>query len=484
MICLSDSQINDIGLGFVLDQINACTPFGTELVRKLKPFAPNEKEKLIEELDNIGKIKDTYNRQAYTKIFLILSKFKDIVPSIKKCSNLDYVLSEVELFELKNFLLDLEDLAEVFGTKQKDLGLSCVLPKSMSEALALLDPEGNGLRTFYIPDTATARLSEIRAEKRRLEEAIIASDNEESKGLLREKRLLTVSAEEDEELIIRRRLTAEISLYAEDFIDNASAIGRLDLLLQKGRLASEYRCVRPLISESEVSFVEIYNPYIKHLLKKNDKEFCPISVILNKGTSILTGANMGGKSVVLKTLTLNILLFQMGFFIFAEEAAVPLFDFTHLISEDLQSLDMGLSTFAAEIVKLNQITSDLEKGFCFVALDEFGRGTNPQEGAALVRALAKFLNDKNAVSILSTHYDNISSPEYNNYQVIGLKNLNIESLKRELIIKNQHLKEDNPGAIITDYMDYRLQKSDGKPPKDALNICKLLNLSDKITDLL
>jgi dsDNA-specific endonuclease/ATPase MutS2 len=213
------------------------------------------------------------------------------------------------------------------------------------------------------------------------------------------------------------------------------------------------------------------------MLKKRGKQFTPISITLRKGTAVLTGANMGGKSVALKTLTLNVMLFHMGFYVFAEKATLPMFDFVHLISEDLQSVDKGLSTFAAEIVKLQQISNDLARGFSFVALDEFARGTNPSEGAGLARAVARYLNGKNAVSILTTHYDNVSSPEFTNYQVIGLKNIDMDLLKQKILLAGV-----KSFALISEHMDYRLQESaeDSDPPKDAINICRLLNLSDDI----
>lgn len=480
MIYLPERQKEDIGLRFILDQCNMCTPYGTELLYKLKPFMPADKEKLMDELDNIGRIKSSYNENhdAFTKIFHVLLQFKDIRPSIDKCSkDSDYVLNEVELFEIKNYLLSLKELDEMFCRLQKVLHLTETLPQQMPQALALLDPEGGELRTFYIMDSATPKLYALRVEKRRLEDAIKSTNDDEQKQKLREERLLVVCGEEDEELLIRREMTEGLLGYTEDFFSNASAVGRLDLLLQKGKLAADNKTTRPKISESTVAFQGVYNPYIAYFLQKHDKEFTPISITLHKGTAVLTGANMGGKSVALKTLTLNIVLFQMGFYIFAERAELPMFDSVHLISEDLQSIDKGLSTFAAEIVKLQQISNDLGRGLSFVALDEFARGTNPSEGAGLVRAVARYLNNKHAISILTTHYDNISSPEFRNYQVIGLKNIDMNLLRQKILLAGV-----KSFSLISEHMDYRLQESgdDSDPPKDALNICRLLNLSDEI----
>jgi len=65
----------------------------------------------------------------------------------------------------------------------------------------------------------------------------------------------------------------------------------------------------------EINFIEAFNPEIKEILEKGAKVFTPVSIDLSSGATIITGANMGGKSVTLKTIVLNLLLGQMGFFV-------------------------------------------------------------------------------------------------------------------------------------------------------------------------
>jgi dsDNA-specific endonuclease/ATPase MutS2 len=185
---------------------------------------------------------------------------------------------------------------------------------------------------------------------------------------------------------------------------------------------------------------------------------------------MITGANMGGKSVALRTIVLNILLCRLGFYVFAKEAKIPLFDEVFLVCEDMQDFNSGLSSFGAEIIKFNEITSQIKSGFVFAALDEFARGTNPQEGAAVVRAAASWLAEKSGVCVMSTHYENVVPAAAGHYQVAGLSNLNFDKLPAEV------------GAIAR-YMDYRmLPAGSSPPPKDALNICRLLGLDKEILD--
>ena len=74
-----------------------------------------------------------------------------------------------------------------------------------------------------------------------------------------------------------------------------------------------------------------------------------------------------------------------------------------MVSEELQSVKQGLSSFGAEIVQMQNVVEHIEKEFCFVVLDEFSRGTNPHEGAALVRAVTKYLNTRPVIALLDVY---------------------------------------------------------------------------------
>jgi dsDNA-specific endonuclease/ATPase MutS2 len=182
---------------------------------------------------------------------------------------------------------------------------------------------------------------------------------------------------------------------------------------------------------------------------------------------------MGGKSVAVKTALLNVCLCHMGFYVFALSAKIPLFDDLCLISEDSQSTENGLSTFGAEIVKLNTVLEKVGEEYLFIVLDEFARSTNPEEGAAIVRASAKYLNMQRSISVITTHYDRIAEEGYGLYQVAGLKGVDFGELAKR--IKSGTV---NGVDLIADNMDYRIFKitKDSEPQRDALNICRMLGL--------
>ena len=97
--------------------------------------------------------------------------------------------------------------------------------------------------------------------------------------------------------------------------------------------------------------------------------------------------------------------------------------------------------------------------------DELARGTNPQEGARIMRALVKYLNNKKAICVLTTHYDGVSRLAKRRYRVIGLKDFDFDSVK------------GRAGALaVAQSMNYGLYEAPNEDecPKEAIGICKML----------
>ncbi|WP_396276516.1 MutS-related protein [Haloimpatiens lingqiaonensis] len=478
---LDESQKAQVGFQFIMDELNVMTCYGRDKKKNLKPFQRKDKEKLIYELDNLEKIIRglQVNEGEFGKIECAFCKVKDIRNSIKRCRELN-ILDDVELFEIKSFCSLIDDIIKALNNLQ--LNIPELYLEDLSGAFKLLDPENKHMPTFYIYDAYSSKLKEIRDKKRALEERILLEIDEEKIKVLKEERLNYVILEDGEEFKIRKRLTKELAAYVEKIDKDIYIIGFLDLLMAKGKLSIRYGGIKPIIcDEMRINLKNAVNPQIKELLEKKGKEFTPISVDLREGVSIITGANMGGKSVTLKTAVLNVFLASHGFFVFCEEAIIPIVDFIGFISDDMQSISKGLSTFGAEIIRLNSVIECAKRWQGFIVLDEFARGTNPKEGCYLVKALCRYLKKFNSVTLISTHYDGVVEKGMVHYQVIGLKNVNFEILKRKIDL--------NKGAsveIIQEHMDYRLERVSrkNKVPKDALNIATLLGIEDGIVDII
>ena len=473
-------QRDQIGFSFIMDKLGITTTYGFEQRKNIKPFKASEINELNHELNSLENVITSMrlNVEEYKQIGRIFCKFKDIRNSIKRCSEAE-VLDEVELYEIKYFSILVAELKSILDKLHLDI--EEVHLNSLEEITSFLDPQGNGIPTFYVYDEYSNALKFIRENKRQKEKEIFAAETQEKVSELKKQRLDFVIEEEEEELRIRKELTVQISKKARILNQNTKAIGKLDFLIAKANLSIAYNGTRPKICDDmKIHLESSFNPEVKEILEKSKKLFTPVSINLNSGTTIITGANMGGKSVTLKTIVLNLLLGQMGFFVFAKNAEFPILGFIHFVSDDMQSISKGLSTFGAEIIKLKEVVECAKRENGFIALDEFARGTNPKEGYYLVKSLSKYLTKLKSVSLISTHYDGVVEDNMEHYQVIGLKNVDFNALRCKIDLNKTHSVE-----IIQEHMEYKIEKvsKENKVPKDALNIAVLLGLEEEIVDI-
>ena len=179
-----------------------------------------------------------------------------------------------------------------------------------------------------------------------------------------------------------------------------------------------------------------------------------------------------------------------GCFVFARGAKVPLFDALELINQDLSDAEQGLSSFGGEILRFNEAAARLDKGFSFIAMDEFARGTNTEEGEAIARAAAGFLAGKNAVTLLTTHYDRTAQLARRHYQVKGLsaRETKEDDLLEEAAAKKARRRDEgrNRLRLIEQAMDYGLVEVEPgtRCPRDAIAICRLLGMDEAILSAL
>ena len=343
----------------------------------------------------------------------------------------------------------------------------------MGDALALVDPEGRRLPAFAVVNAYHPGLAPLRAEKTALEKEIRAAGEAEKPALLEKRRQLAVQ-EDQIELEVRADLTRKLMVYREDFLSNMDALGHLDLILAKARLAKRWKCVRPVLSpDSTLSLHGLRHPQVAEELSDRGEEFTALDVDLSAGCTVITGANMGGKTVSLRSTVLSLLLCQCGFFVFAQSARLPLFHQVALILADSGPGSGGLSSFGREVHLLDRLLNQTQGQRFFLALDEFARGTNPQEGAALARALVRYLGELDCMALMTTHYDGVSDVAGAHYQVAGL----VRDIEND--------EGEDPRRRIARRMDYRLLSAPpGAPcPRDALRVCRLLKLDPALIAL-
>ncbi|HEV7799358.1 MAG TPA: DNA mismatch repair protein MutS [Pyrinomonadaceae bacterium] len=205
----------------------------------------------------------------------------------------------------------------------------------------------------------------------------------------------------------------------------ARALASLDALASLAETAARRRYVKPAIHDGdEIEIVQGRHPVIEVF---NEDPFVPNSVYLNNSTDrllIITGPNMGGKSTVLRQTAIICILAQMGSFIPAEKARLPLLDrvWTRVGASD--DLTRGRSTFMVEMTETAAILHSSTPR-SLVLLDEIGRGTATFDGLSIAWAVAEYLHDSpehQAKTLFATHYHELTElaerlPGAQNYQI-------------------------------------------------------------------
>ena len=471
-MAMTFSQQENIGFRYVINSLSCSSPYGQARVSKLRFFDPNEIDELKTQLSNVCRVKDTLTTLSfeYGRLQRLMMPMKDIRRSAMNLS--EGALSELELFELKRFLLQTELIAPV---------LEDVIAKAQTEALKIIDPEGSRAATFFIADNASPELKQARREKREIEELIRKETDSAERARLMALRSAAAGKEDAEERRIRKEICLDLAPYTASIIDCMDNVAELDFTIARAEIAAQYGGVMPHFSDGPVEMEDMVNPRVADALFERERRFTPVSLSAPVGATVITGANMGGKSVALKTLALNAMLVKAGMLPFAKYAKLPLFGGIFIVSEDLEDMDRGLSSFGAEIVQFNEVeqAAAQTEGISLILLDEFARGTNPEEGAMIVRAVTRYLDNQPSVSVLTTHYDGVAALASAHFEVKGLKDMDMAKVAEEIAASDGHIK----GAdIIASHMNYGLYRAQGAEscPRDARNVCALLALKDEI----
>ena len=138
---------------------------------------------------------------------------------------------------------------------------------------------------------------------------------------------------------INRKMLAELA------VNDKAAFTALTEMA-KAKLALRYHCVRPALStDKTISLKGVSHPQVAEELAERGEQFTALELELGPGCTVITGANMGGKTVSLRSTVLSLLLCQCGFFVFGQSARLPMFDRVELILADCGPGAGGLSSF-------------------------------------------------------------------------------------------------------------------------------------------
>ena len=302
-----------------------------------------------------------------------LQGLRDISATLTSLSQ-GAVLDEIELFEIKHMAL---------------LAQSLNMGEEQEKVIDILDPDGLKIGTFYLYDSYSMEL-------RRLRDAVEADpDNAELQEEL---------ANEEERL--KRIISDKLRPYAASQLRTLQEMADLDIFLAMAVQMHVEGLVIPS-SGSETRITGMFHPGVRAALKKQGRDFQRVDFSFRQGVpATVIGANMGGKTVALKTLCMLQYLYQFGFALPVESAVMTPFDAIRFCIGDEQDERVGLSSFAAEMQRIDRAIATVEEGIrVLLLIDEPARTTNPVEGTALVSALLKRLSGQLALAlVMTTHY--------------------------------------------------------------------------------
>jgi DNA mismatch repair protein MutS2 len=214
----------------------------------------------------------------------------------------------------------------------------------------------------------------------------------------------------------------------------AQAITELDFINAKAAFAERFNCVVPEVAQTLVSdadesqtevcatleFIEARHPLLEENLRASGATVVPVSFSLDDDntTMVISGANAGGKTVVLKTAGLLSLMALSGLPVPARVARIPFYKSVLADIGDHQSLAANLSTFTSHVANIAGMIESCETP-ALVLLDEVGTGTDPEEGSALGVAVVDHFKQRGAQVLATTHYSGLKMYAANESGVIN-----------------------------------------------------------------
>ncbi|MCL1802894.1 MAG: DNA mismatch repair protein MutS [Eubacteriaceae bacterium] len=207
----------------------------------------------------------------------------------------------------------------------------------------------------------------------------------------------------------------QLALCVKRIFATASHLGQYDAIRSLAFAAFENSYVRPAINETgELRIINGRHPVIEKLLEK--KAFIGNDTLMDNGPNrmlIITGPNMAGKSTYIRQTAIIALMAQMGSFVPADEADLPIIDriFTRVGASD--DLVGGQSTFMLEMSEASNIIRNATKD-SLIILDEIGRGTSTFDGMSIARAILEHIcsvSDIGAKCMFATHYHELTELE-------------------------------------------------------------------------
>jgi len=413
--------------------------------------------------------------------------------SLKVLPNIKEILVNIEFYDTIDTLDDLYELLEksIYDSPPVGLKEGYLIKDSYNEQLKELkdlrsggkdfiskfeleEKERTGIKNLkvgfnkvfgYYIEISKSNLNLVTDDMGYIRKQTLANGERFITPVLKEKEDLILTSEEkiiELEYSLFMEIRDKVREYIPKLQEISKIISEIDVLQSFSLISEKYNYVRPILSDTnEIKIIDSRHPVVEKVIKE---DYVENDIVMDKNTDILliTGPNMAGKSTYMRQLGIIAIMAQVGCFVPAKEAVLPVFDkiFTRIgASDDLVS---GESTFMVEMIEASNAIKNATKN-SLILFDELGRGTATFDGMSLAQAILEYIHDKiGAKTLFSTHYHELTDLE--------------KDLKK---LKNKHVSaEENEGNII-----FLHKVKDGSVDKSyGINVAKLAGLPDEVIE--
>lgn len=249
---------------------------------------------------------------------------------------------------------------------------------------------------------------------------------------LKEKESIILHAEE-ESLVLEYQLFTEVREELKQFIPRlqalAASISELDVLISFAEVSDKYHFIKPVFhTERSMKITNGRHPVVEKMMNK--QLYVPNDCVLSaeQNMMLITGPNMSGKSTYMRQVALIAVMAQIGCYVPADEAELPIIDqiFTRIGAAD--DLAGGQSTFMVEMLESQQAITNATSS-SLLLFDEIGRGTSTYDGMALAQSMMEYIHDKiGANTLFSTHYHELTTLEN---ELERLQNVHVSATEQD-----------------------------------------------------
>lgn len=397
----------------------------------------------LEQVPQIRHLLEGINQGEWNQLLLGLEPMDELVHLIGQAINEEAPLQITEGNVIKDgFNEQLDQYREAMRNGKKWLA---ELEAKEREATGIKNLKVGFNRVFgyYIEVTKAnlANLEEGRYERKQTlanAERFISPELKELETLILEAEEKSVDLEYQLFLAVRE----EVKKAIERLQKLAKAVSAVDVIQSFATISERYQYVRPTLNNrQELQIVQGRHPVVEKVL--GHQEYIPNSIAMDPETMILliTGPNMSGKSTYMRQLALTVIMAQMGCFVPAESAEMPVFDriFTRIGASD--DLIAGQSTFMVEMMEANQALRHASPN-SLILFDELGRGTATYDGMALAQAIIEYIHKEvRAKTLFSTHYHELTVLDE---ELSHLKNVHVGAVEKDGEVVFLHKMMDGP----------------------------------------